>query len=171
MSSSELIHRASLIRLLLTDCDGVLTDGTLPYLVSGDQVSCDSKVFHIHDGLGLKLAREAGLKTGIISGRNSPALTARAHELKVDYLFQGNDDKLNIYEQILLAENLRDEQVAYIGDDLPDLPLLLRVGLALAPADAVSEVRACAHLITQRCGGRGVVREAIEFILKAQDKQ
>ena len=169
--SSELIHRASLIRLLLTDCDGVLTDGTLPYLVSGDQVSCDSKVFHIHDGLGLKLAREAGLKTGIISGRNSPALTLRAHELKVDYLFQGNDDKLNIYEQILLAENLRDEQVAYIGDDLPDLPLLLRVGLALAPADAVSEVRACAHLITQRCGGRGVVREAIEFILKAQDKQ
>lgn len=163
-------HRAQQIRLLLLDCDGVLTDGSLLYLADGEQVFSESKIFHIHDGLAMKLAKAAGLRIGIISGRSSSALTMRARELKIDYLFQGNDDKLDIYQQILQAENLSHEQAAYIGDDLPDLPVLRRVGLAIAPADAVSEVRDAVHLITQRNGGRGVAREAIEFILKAQGK-
>lgn len=158
--------RARRIQLLLTDCDGVLTDGSLHYAAAGEV----TKVFHIHDGLGFKLARQAGLKTGIISGRQSAALELRARELKVDYLYQGNDAKLSAYEEIRAAENLRDEQIAYLGDDLHDLILLRRVGLAIAVADAVAEVKAAAHFITEQRGGRGAFREAVEFILKAQAK-
>lgn len=170
MTNDELIQRARMIRLLLTDCDGVLTDGSLLYLSEGERVYSAGKIFHIHDGLGFKLAHQGGLKTGIISGRTSAALAARAGELQIAHLHQGNDDKLGSYEQIRVAENLSNEQVAYIGDDLHDLPLLCRVGLAIAPADAVAEVRAAAHLITHCRGGRGVLRAAVEFILKAQDK-
>ncbi len=168
LTLNEKAGRARPIHLILTDCDGVLTDGGLLYLVTSDQVSTESKAFHIHDGHGLKMACEAGLKTGIISGRASRALEVRARELQVDYLYQGIETKLAAYEEILAKEGLSDEQVAYIGDDLLDLPVLRRVGLAIAPADAVSEVRKCAHLVTQRPGGYGVVREAVEFILKAQ---
>jgi 3-deoxy-D-manno-octulosonate 8-phosphate phosphatase (KDO 8-P phosphatase) len=170
MSLESLSHRAQKIRLLLMDCDGVLTDGSLLYLSDGERVFSESKIFHIHDGLAIKLARAAGIKTGIISGRNSYALTLRARELKVDYIFQGNDDKLDIYEQILQSESLIHKQAAYIGDDLHDLPVLKRVGLAIAPADAVSEVREAVHLITTRNSGRGVAREAVEYILKEQNK-
>lgn len=162
--SEELIHRARNIRLLLTDCDGVLTDGRLYYSAEGEAL----KVFHIHDGLGLRLAKRAGLKVGIISGRESAALALRAGELGVDHLYQGNDAKLGAYEEILRAEGLNDAQAAYIGDDLPDLPLLGRVGFAVAPTDAVDEARAAAHFVTSRRGGAGAVREAVEFILKAQ---
>jgi 3-deoxy-D-manno-octulosonate 8-phosphate phosphatase (KDO 8-P phosphatase) len=163
----DIIARARRIRLLLTDCDGVLTDGQLYFSGEGAALT-EIKAFHIHDGLGLRLAREAGLKVGIISGRTSPALAARARELKLDHLIQGAENKLAAYEQIRVAEGLRDEQIAYLGDDLPDLPLLRRAGLALAVADAVSEVRQSAHLVTERCGGKGAVREAVECILKAQ---
>ena len=166
MNPPEIQLRASRIQLILTDCDGVLTDGSLPYSAAGET----TKVFHIHDGLGFKLAQQAGLKTGIISGRASAALELRARELKVDYLYQGNDAKLGAYEEIRAAENLRDEQIAYLGDDLHDLNLLRRVGLAIAVADAVAEVKGAAHFVTERCGGRGALREAVEFILKAQDK-
>jgi 3-deoxy-D-manno-octulosonate 8-phosphate phosphatase (KDO 8-P phosphatase) len=166
----ETIARARQIKLLLLDCDGVLTDGGLHYTFDGKRVLEGAKVFHIHDGQGLKLAREAGLKLGIISGRISPALTARARELQIDYLNQGVDDKISVYEQIKTAEGRADDQIAYIGDDLPDLPVMRRVGLAIAVADAVDEVRECAHLITNKPGGRGAAREAIELILKAQDK-
>jgi 3-deoxy-D-manno-octulosonate 8-phosphate phosphatase (KDO 8-P phosphatase) len=162
--------RARRIRLLLLDCDGVLTDGSLLYHADGERVSSDSRVFHIHDGHALKMARAAGLKTGVISGRTSLALAARVRELQLDHLYQGNDDKLGIYEQIRAAEKLSDDEIAYIGDDLPDLPLLQRVGFAIAVADAVTEVRQTAHLITERSGGRGAVRETVEFILKAQGR-
>ncbi|MGH9855312.1 MAG: KdsC family phosphatase [Blastocatellia bacterium] len=168
--SEEIIARARHIKLLLLDCDGVLTDGGLHYTFDGKRVLEGAKVFHIHDGQGLKLAREAGLKLGIISGRISPALTARARELQIDHLHQGVDDKLAVYEQIKNAEGLADEQIAYIGDDLPDLAVMRRVGLAIAVADAVDEIREAAHFITSKPGGRGAVREAIELILKAQDK-
>jgi 3-deoxy-D-manno-octulosonate 8-phosphate phosphatase (KDO 8-P phosphatase) len=160
----EIARRAARIRLLLTDCDGVLTDGRLYYLAAGESL----KVFHIHDGLGLRLLKRAGLKLGVISGRQSAALEVRARELGVDFLFQGNDAKLGAYEEILAAAGLTDEQVAYVGDDLPDLPLLGRVGLAVAVADAVDEVRAAAHYVTARPGGGGAVREVAELILKAQ---
>jgi 3-deoxy-D-manno-octulosonate 8-phosphate phosphatase (KDO 8-P phosphatase) len=168
--SDEIIARARQIKLLLLDCDGVLTDGGLNYTFDGKRVLEGAKVFHIHDGQGLKLAREAGLKLGVISGRISPTLTARARELQIDRLHQGIDDKLSVYEQIKIADGFSDDQVAYVGDDLADLPVMRRVGLAIAVADAVDEIRECAHFVTNKPGGRGAAREAVELILKAQDK-
>ncbi len=166
MLSDEIATRARKIKLILTDCDGVLTDGSLYYTANGEA----AKVFHIHDGLAFKLARQAGIKTGIISGRKSAALELRANELNVDYFYHGNDAKLAAYEEIRAAENLRDGQIAYLGDDLHDLPLLHRVGLAIAVADAVAEVKAAAQFVTTRNGGRGAFREAVALILKAQNK-
>ena len=168
--SDEIIARARQIKLLLLDCDGVLTDGGLYYTFDGKRVLEGAKVFHIRDGQGLKLAREAGLKLGVISGRISPALTARARELQIDRLHQGIDDKLSVYEQIKIADGFSDDQVAYVGDDLADLPVMRRVGLAIAVADAVDEILECAHFVTNKPGGRGAAREAVELILKAQDK-
>jgi 3-deoxy-D-manno-octulosonate 8-phosphate phosphatase (KDO 8-P phosphatase) len=168
--SDEIISRARHIKLLLLDCDGVLTDGGLHYNFDGKRVLEGAKVFHIQDGQGLKLAREAGLKLGIISGRISPALTARARELQIDRLHQGIDDKLSVYEQIKIDDGFSDDQIAYVGDDLPDLPVMRRVGLAIAVADAVDEIRECAHFVTNKPGGRGAARETVELILKAQDK-
>lgn len=168
--SEDTISRARQIKLLLTDCDGVLTDGALHYTFDGKHVMEGAKVFHIHDGQGLKLAREAGLKLGVISGRISPALIARARELQVDHLYQGIDDKLSVYEQIKTLEGFTDEQIAYIGDDLPDLAVMRRVGLAIAVGNAIDEIRECAHFVTGRSGGSGAAREAVEMILKAQDK-
>jgi 3-deoxy-D-manno-octulosonate 8-phosphate phosphatase (KDO 8-P phosphatase) len=168
--TEDTISRARRIKLLLLDCDGVLTDGGLHYTFDGKRVLEGAKVFHIHDGQGMKLAREAGLMLGIISGRISPALTARARELQIDHLHQGIDDKLSVYEQIKTADGLSDDQIAYVGDDLPDLPVMRRVGLAIAVADAVDEISECAHFVTNKPGGRGAAREAVELILKAQDK-
>lgn len=165
MLTDEIAIRASKIRLILTDCDGVLTDGSLYYTANGEA----AKVFHIHDGLAFKLARQAGIKTGIISGRKSEALALRARELSVDHLYHGNDAKRGAYEEIRAAENLHDEQIAYLGDDLHDLELLHRVGFAIAVADAVAEIKAAAHFITTRNGGRGAFRETVELILKAQN--
>ena len=168
--SDEIIARARQIKLLLLDCDGVLTDGGLNYTFDGKRVLEGAKVFHIRDGQGLKLAREAGLKLGVISGRISPALIARSRELQIDRLHQGIDDKLSVYEQIKIADGFSDDQVAYVGDDLADLPVMRRVGLAIAVADAVDEILECAHFVTNKPGGRGAAREAVELILKAQDK-
>jgi len=168
--TEENISRARHIKLLLMDCDGVLTDGGLHYTFDGKRVMEGAKVFHIHDGQGLKLAREAGLKLGIISGRISPALIARARELQIDSLHQAIDDKLAVYEQIKIADGFADDEIAYVGDDLADLPVMRRVGLAIAVADAVEEIRECAHFVTNKPGGRGAVRETVELILKAQDK-
>ncbi len=166
----EIIARARHIRILLLDCDGVLTDGSIIYTSDGERVYESTKVFHIHDGQGLRLAKEAGLKLGVVSGRSSRALTARAEEMRIDHLHQGVANKLEVYEQLKTAESVSDEEIAYIGDDLPDLAPMRQCGLAIAVADAVDEVRECAHIVTGRNGGRGAVREAIEFILKAQDK-
>lgn len=166
MLSDEIAARARQIKLILTDCDGVLTDGRLYYTADGEA----AKVFHIHDGLAFKLARQAGIKTGIISGRKSAALEWRARELNVDYLYHGNDAKRAAYEEVRATENLHDAQIAYLGDDLHDLELLHRVGLAIAVADAVAEVKAAAHFVTTQNGGRGVFREAVELILKAQNQ-
>jgi 3-deoxy-D-manno-octulosonate 8-phosphate phosphatase (KDO 8-P phosphatase) len=168
LATDQIAERARHIRLLLLDCDGVLTDGSLYYTDDVDHVFEAIKVFHIHDGQGLRLAKEAGLKLGLISGRTSPALAARARELQIDHYYPGIANKLEVYEQIKTAEGLSDDQIAYIGDDLPDLGPMRRAGLAIAVADAVSEVRERAHFITDRPGGRGAVREAIELTLKSQ---
>lgn len=170
LSLAEIEARAQHIRLLLLDCDGVLTDGSIIYTAVGDHAAETTKVFHIHDGQGLRLAKQAGLQLGLISGRASAAVTVRAQELGFDYVFQGIADKLSVYEQLRADTQFTDDQIAYIGDDLPDLPLLRRVGLAVTVADAVPDVLAQAHCITQRAGGKGAVREVVELILKAQAK-
>jgi len=169
-SASAATARARKVRVLLMDVDGVLTDGHV-YLQSfpGD-VALELKAFHSHDGAGLKLARLAGLRTGIITGRESAATTRRAKENGFEFVYQGRDEKVGAYEEILRLAQATDAEVAYIADDLPDLPVLRRVGLAIAVANAVPEVKRVAHLVTRREGGNAGVREAIEFILKAQGK-
>ncbi|GBC82021.1 3-deoxy-D-manno-octulosonate 8-phosphate phosphatase KdsC [bacterium HR10] len=162
----EVRRRAQAIRVVLMDCDGVLTDGRIVLLPEGEDV----KLFDAHDGQGLKLAARAGLRTGVITIRHSRTLERRVAEVSVHHLYQGVERKLEAYERILREEGARDEEVAYIGDDLPDLPPMRRAGLAVAVANAVDDVKRVAHYVTQREGGRGAVRETIELILKAQGK-
>ncbi len=158
--------RAQRIRLLLMDCDGVLTDGRLILLGSSDE----QKWFSVRDGLGLELWRRAGLKSGIISGRKSVAVERRAGELKIDYLIQGSEDKINALDELLQAARLGNDEIAFIGDDLNDVPLMRRAGLAIAVADAAPEAQQAAHYVTTARGGDGAVRETIEVILKAQGR-
>jgi 3-deoxy-D-manno-octulosonate 8-phosphate phosphatase (KDO 8-P phosphatase) len=159
-------ERAARVRLVIMDCDGVLTDGRAIYISSGDE----ALAFNVKDGTGIKYLQRAGLKTAILSGRDVEAVRARAQTLGIKEVVQGAKVKIDAYEQILAHAGLADEAVAYIGDDLPDLPVMRRVGLAAAVADAVPEVTAAAHLVTERRGGDGAVRELAEFILKAQGK-
>jgi 3-deoxy-D-manno-octulosonate 8-phosphate phosphatase (KDO 8-P phosphatase) len=162
--------RARKIRVLLMDVDGVLTAGQVFLMPLADGTAVEMKAFHSQDGAGLKLARDAGLRTGVISGRQSAAMTRRAEEVGMEFVFQGRGEKLGAYEEILRTAGVGDSEVAYIGDDLPDLPILRRVGLAIAVANAVEEVRGAAHHVTRHRGGDAGVREAIEGILKAQGK-
>lgn len=171
--SRAVAKRARKIRLLLMDVDGVLTDGRVNLLAlpgsSGSEARVvELKSFHSQDGAGLKLARAAGLRIGLISGRDSPAVTRRAAEVGMEFVYQGRAKKLPAYDEILSLAQLADGQVAYVGDDLPDLPVLQRVGLALATANAVLEVRRAVHHVARRGGGDAGVRELIELILKAQ---
>ena len=160
----DLSQRARQVRLALFDVDGVMTDGTL--FVSGQGESF--KPFNILDGLGLKLLKSSGVATGILTGRSSAAVSARAGELDIDHLIQGANDKLRAYIGLQQQLGLDDEQICYMGDDLPDLPVLRRCGLALSPPGAVDEVRSEVHFVTRTRGGRGAVREACELIMRAQ---
>ncbi len=160
--------RARRVRLLLMDVDGVLTDGHIHLLSLPDGTAEEMKVFHAHDGAALKLVRMAGLLTGVITGRDSAAMTRRAREVGMDFVSQKQAKKLPAYEEILRKARMSDEETAYIGDDLPDLPVLERVGLAIAVGNAVPEVKRVAHYVTRRQGGDGAVREAIEAILRAR---
>lgn len=157
---------AQKIELLLSDVDGVLTDGGVIF----DNQGVESKRFHIRDGLGIKLWQQAGHRFGLVTGRASQIVRIRATELGIDLVRQGVEDKLTMVHQLLNELGLRPEQVAYIGDDLPDLPVLKIVGLPIAPADACREVRSAAQLITQLPGGHGALREAIETMLQAQGR-
>jgi 3-deoxy-D-manno-octulosonate 8-phosphate phosphatase (KDO 8-P phosphatase) len=159
-----LLERARKTRLLMMDVDGVLTDGRIIQDGHGHEL----KVFDVKDGHGIVMAHRAKLRTALISGRESETITRRAEELGIELVFQKIWNKLEVYEKILVDTELTHDEVAYIGDDLIDIPLLRRVGLAVAVADAVDEVKAAAHLITQRPGGQGAVREVIELILRAQ---
>jgi 3-deoxy-D-manno-octulosonate 8-phosphate phosphatase (KDO 8-P phosphatase) len=163
---SSIEHRASHIKLLLMDCDGVLTDGRLWLTADGDE----QKTFNTHDGLGLSLLHRAGLKSGIISGRNSKAVARRAGELGVEFVRQGDPDKIAAFEEVMKLAGVTEAEVAYVGDDLPDIPLMQRSELAVAVADAVAETRSVAHYVTRAKGGRGAVREVIEMILKSQGR-
>lgn len=160
----ELGERARHLQWLLFDVDGVFTDGRLFYGPDGERY----KEFDVRDGLGIKLAQKAGLKVGILSGRTSEALRYRATELGVDALVMDRSDKKPAFEELLAARKITADRVAYIGDDLLDLPVLLRCGLSFAPADAVPEVRERVHKVLLRPGGRGAVREMCEFVLRAR---
>ncbi len=160
----NILNQTTSIKLILMDCDGVLTDGQIILLPDGEEI----KNFHVLDGQGVALAKQAGLKVGIISGRQSKVLTRRAKEGRYDFLFDKVSNKLVVYENLLVETGLKDHEIAFIGDDLPDLAIMRRAGLAIAVANAVDEVKAQADLITTRSGGQGAVREAIEFILKSQ---
>jgi len=154
------------IKLLIVDCDGVLTDGRIVLLDDTEE----TKLFDVKDGHGIRMAARAGLKTGIISGRASFAVRARVRDLGIAYLHEAAHIKTGPYFEILSAEGLSDDAVCYVGDDVTDIPLLRRAGLAVAVADAVDEAKQYAHYVTVRPGGRGAVREVIELILKAQGK-
>ena len=163
---SSIDRRAARIKLLLMDCDGVLTDGRIWLMDDGT----DQKSFNTHDGLGLALLHRAGLRSGVISGRTSSGLERRAGELDIEFVRQGDPDKVAAFEEILRVAGVGENEVAFVGDDLTDIPLMLRVHLAVAVADAVEEVRGVAHFVTGREGGRGAVREVVELILKAQGR-
>jgi 3-deoxy-D-manno-octulosonate 8-phosphate phosphatase (KDO 8-P phosphatase) len=162
--------RARKIKLLLMDVDGVLTDGRIYYLPNPRGGLFETKTFHSRDGLGIRLAHEAGLKTGIVTGRSSPALEHRVKELGIHFLQQDALEKLAPYEKIKAAARVGDEEVCFVGDDIVDLPLLKRVGLAVAVGDANELLRRHVHYWTRRPGGAGAVRETIELILSAQGK-
>lgn len=164
MINKEIQAKASKIKLLLMDCDGVLTDGRITLLPNGDE----QKTFHVRDGQGLVLLHHAGLISGIISGRSSLSVEHRARELGIKFIYQGAANKVNDFEEILAESGLTPEITAFIGDDVTDIPLMRRVGLAIAVADAVLEVKKVAHFITDNKGGAGAVREVSDLILKSQ---
>lgn len=169
-TTAALTARAKKIRVLLMDVDGVLTDGRIWLLSRRDGTASEIKGFSAYDGAGLKLARAAGLRTGLITGRESSAVSQRARECEVEFVYQHRATKLGALEEIMQTTGATANEVAYVGDDLPDLPILERVGLAVAVANAVPEVKQAAHFVTRRAGGEGAVREAIELIVKAQGK-
>jgi 3-deoxy-D-manno-octulosonate 8-phosphate phosphatase (KDO 8-P phosphatase) len=157
-------HQARAIRLLAMDVDGVLTDGRIILDHQGHELKC----FHVHDGQGIALARQAGLHIAWISGRTSVAVCRRAAELGVRWVYQGISDKGQVLQELLGHTGLTASVVAYIGDDLGDIPVLRRVGLPIAVADALPEVRACAAWVTRQAGGQGAVREVIDLLLHAR---
>jgi 3-deoxy-D-manno-octulosonate 8-phosphate phosphatase (KDO 8-P phosphatase) len=150
------------------DVDGTMTDGGVLLLSQPDGSALEMKKFDAHDGQGLTLAHTAGIRTGCITGRESPALLRRAHEMKMDYIYMKIPLKMPAYEEILAKAGLRDAEVAFVGDDLPDIPILKRAGLAVAVGDAVPDVKKIAHYTTKAHAGRGAIREAIELILKSK---
>lgn len=164
------LRRAKPVRVLLVDVDGTMTNGEVCLQGFPDGSVCEMKIFHAHDGAGLKLASIMGIRTGLITGRDSPATTRRAREASMEFVIQGQAKKLDAYKAILVRAGVTDEEVAYVGDDLPDLPLLNRAGLAVAVANAVVEVKRAAHYVTTVRGGEGAIREVVEMILKAQGK-
>jgi 3-deoxy-D-manno-octulosonate 8-phosphate phosphatase (KDO 8-P phosphatase) len=151
------------------DVDGTLSRGVCLLSQPGG-TALELKVFHPHDGAGLALAFLAGIRTGVITGRESAALEVRAREMHLEFVYEKQARKLPAYEEILQRVGLADRAVAYVGDDLPDLPVMRRVGLAVAVNDAAPEVKRVAHYVTRARGGEGAVREALELILKAQGK-
>jgi 3-deoxy-D-manno-octulosonate 8-phosphate phosphatase (KDO 8-P phosphatase) len=164
--NADVQERAARIKLLLMDCDGVLTDGRIWLFDDGEE----QKGFHTRDGLGIDLLHRAGLRSGIISGRTSRAVETRAHTLGMSFVVQGHENKVQAFADVLAQASVVNTEVAYIGDDLNDIPLIVKSGLGVAVADAALETREHAHYVTKALGGFGAVREVIELILKSQDR-
>jgi 3-deoxy-D-manno-octulosonate 8-phosphate phosphatase (KDO 8-P phosphatase) len=163
-ASTGLDARCRPIELLVTDVDGVLTDG----VIAIDDAGIETKHFHVRDGMAFSLWHRAGKQTAILSGRRSIAVDRRAAELKITNVLQGQEHKAAPLQVLIERLGLAPRQVCFVGDDLADLPALLAVGLAVCPADAVAEVKGVAHLVTQAPGGGGAIRELVEVILKSQ---
>ena len=161
-------EKATPIRLLLMDVDGVWTDGTLFYVPGPDGEMVEIKTSHSQDGMALRWAHGAGIASGLISGRDSPVVTHRAQMLGVSYIYQGYLEKIPLYEEICEKAGVTDDQVAFIGDDLTDLPLITRVGFGVAVANARDEVKEKADFVTAVPGGHGAIRETVELIMSAQ---
>jgi 3-deoxy-D-manno-octulosonate 8-phosphate phosphatase (KDO 8-P phosphatase) len=171
MPEKEVSELARKIELLLMDVDGVMTDGTLLFIPMPDGSVAEAKTFNVNDGAALGMARRAGLKTGIISGRSSPALTKRAEELHVDFFYHGlGRKKTSALEEILEKSKIPKERICYVGDDIQDLSLFNRVGFPVAVANASEDVASRAAYVTRTAGGRGAIREVVELILRAQGK-
>jgi 3-deoxy-D-manno-octulosonate 8-phosphate phosphatase (KDO 8-P phosphatase) len=151
------------IKLFVLDVDGVLTEGNIIYDNFGDELKC----FDVHDGLGMYLLNKAGIKSVIITARNSRIVKRRARDMRVSAVYSGHD-KLKIYKKVLKKFKVKDEEVCFMGDELLDFPVLKRAGLAVAPPNAIEEVKNIAHCVTRKHGGKGAVREIIEMILKSQ---
>jgi 3-deoxy-D-manno-octulosonate 8-phosphate phosphatase (KDO 8-P phosphatase) len=164
--SPEFIEKAKPVKIIIFDVDGVLTDGRI-YV--NDQ-GIETKSFYVLDGYGIKLLQKMKIEIAVISGRDTPGVALRMQYLGIHHVFQGVSDKLKIYQNLLKNLGLQDKEAAYMGDDLPDISVLKRAGLALTVPNAVKEVLACTPFVTQSRGGEGAVREVCEFILKAQGK-
>jgi 3-deoxy-D-manno-octulosonate 8-phosphate phosphatase (KDO 8-P phosphatase) len=176
LASPEVLARARKVKLFLMDVDGTLTNGGICLISTtaaegpGQSVVSEMKVFNAQDGQGLSLAHTMGIKTGFITGRSSPAVARRAEELKVTFVYLGQAKKTQAFEECMQRAGVTEEEVAYMGDDLPDIPLARRAGLAVCVADGAPELAAICHFITRRAAGRGTAREVIELILKAQGR-
>jgi 3-deoxy-D-manno-octulosonate 8-phosphate phosphatase (KDO 8-P phosphatase) len=176
LASPEVLARARKIKLFLMDVDGTLTDGGVCLISAtsvdptAEAVVTEMKVFNAQDGQGLSLAHTMGIQTGFITGRKSPAVARRAQELKVTFVYLGQATKTEAFEECMRKAGVTEEEVAYMGDDLPDIPLAKRAGLAVCVADGVPELKAVCHFVTQKLAGRGTAREVVELILKAQGR-
>jgi 3-deoxy-D-manno-octulosonate 8-phosphate phosphatase (KDO 8-P phosphatase) len=175
-ATPDVLARARKIKLFLMDVDGTLTDGGVCLISStiagsdGPATVSEMKVFNAQDGQGLSLAHTMGIQTGFITGRRSPAVAKRAEELKVTFVHLGQAKKTEAYEDCVRKAGVTDEEVAYLGDDLPDMPLAQRSGLGICVADGAPELKQVCHYVTERPGGRGAAREVVELILKAQGR-
>ena len=158
--------KAKKIRLILLDVDGVMTDGRIIL----DNLGNELKAFHVRDGHGIKLAQRAGIIVGIITGRKSKVVDIRARELGIQEVYQGAHEKIVVYDTLIAKYGFRDDEVAYIGDDVVDVDIFNRVGIAVAVADSDPAVKSCVDMVTRTSGGGGSVREVINFILKSQGK-
>lgn len=164
--SQEMVERAKKITMLLLDVDGVLTDGRIVYGNYGDEI----KNFDVNDGLGIFLVKRAGLKCVILTAKGSKVVKKRAKELGIDKVYQDFHHKIEALYKIRKTFKIKDEEICFVGDDLIDIPVLKRAGLAVVPPNAMDEVKQFAHFITQKKGGRGAVREVCDFLLKSQGK-
>jgi 3-deoxy-D-manno-octulosonate 8-phosphate phosphatase (KDO 8-P phosphatase) len=160
--------RASRIHVLLMDVDGTMTDGSVTLLSQADGTALEIKTFDAHDGQGLTLAQTAGLRTGCITGRESAALLRRAHEMRMEFIYMKQPLKMPAYEEVVKKAGVSDREVAFVGDDLPDIPVMRRAGLAIAVGNAVPEVKEVAHYTTRALAGHGAIREAVELILRSK---
>jgi 3-deoxy-D-manno-octulosonate 8-phosphate phosphatase (KDO 8-P phosphatase) len=169
-TSADVSQRLQKIKVLLMDVDGVLTDGRLFYLPDAQGNPVEFKAFNSQDGLGFHFLNSVGIKTGVISGRESPAVVERARILKMSFVYQGHLEKEGAYNEILEKAQVKSDEVAFIGDDFTDVPLMKRSGLACCVGNARPELKTVAHIVAVADGGHGAVREIIEAILKAQRK-